>query len=140
MSRGCQLRNPAISDTVCQVTHGSEGWWADTDYAQWLKAEVEKRGWQKQDLAAAVLAADQIGRLGEAGAEALVRRASHGGTPKAANQELLDAVLGHMVQGHPESVEAQVLRLTQDVRRLTRRVAALEHRARPQSDQEGSNG
>lgn len=132
------MTSTAICDTVCQVTQGAEPRFADTPYAQWLKAALEERGWQKKDLAAAVLAAEETGRLGESGAEALVRRATHGRGITDANRLLIERVLGPEPQALPGGLEAAVLELTQDVRRLTRRVAKLERQARGGSQQEGT--
>jgi hypothetical protein len=138
MSSTCHLKNPAICDTLCQVTRGAEPRFADTPDAQWIKAQLEKRGWGKKDLAAALLEVADDDRLGKPGAEAAVRRATHGRQLTRPNRELIERVLGPFPKAHPEGVQAEVLRLTKDLRRLTRRVAALERQAPPGSERGGT--
>lgn len=89
----CRLINPAISDNLCQVTRGAEPKFADTPYAQWIKRRLEELGWQKQDLAAR-MRDESGGRLGGAGAEAVVRRATHGHNITRANRDLIAQILG----------------------------------------------
>lgn len=132
------MTSAAICDTVCQVTQGAEPRFADTPYAQWLKSALEERGWQKKDLAAAVLEADESGRLGESGAEALVRRATHGTIPTAANRMLIERVLGAPPQALPGGLEELVWRFVKDVRELAGRVEALEDQAQGGSQQGGT--
>lgn len=86
------MRTSAISDTVCQVTQGSEGWWAEDDYAQWMKRELDARDWKRKDLVAAIAEIAPAKTVG--GIDAFVRRASHGYDIKRQNRALIARVLG----------------------------------------------
>lgn len=112
------------------MTRGKTPEWADTWYAQWIKEQLDERGWVKKDLIEALVAAGK----NQPGAEGLVNRATKRGTiPDPVNRALIVEILGPEREGPPGSLGEQVLRLARDVNRLTDRVSALERLAPPAS-------
>lgn len=76
------------------MTPGKEAEYANTPDAQWIKRQLEKRGWLKKDLAEALVAASG-GRLKIGGADGFVNRVTfRGGKPQKENRELLATVFG----------------------------------------------
>lgn len=103
------------------TSRGADPKFADTPFARWIKRRLTDLGWQKKDLVAEVLRLEGGTRLGHAGADAAVRRATHGKNVTDANKDLIVEALG----GGYDEPQGQI-----DEDDLTRRVVELERLVR----------
>jgi hypothetical protein len=96
---------PANCDIACQVTRGAAPKFSDDGYAQWVKRLMAENGYAEKKQLAAALRDASGGRLGDAGANRLVQRATSGQNISALNRGLISEVLG---APDPADVEAQL--------------------------------
>lgn len=104
------------------MTHGSNAKWADTADANWIKAELDRRDWNKTRLTE--LLAEEAG-VTERTAYQAVRRVTVQGRPLSARTEaLFSAVLGPRPLRRQET-EERLAELVAEGERVVRELPAL---------------